>query len=71
MASKKTMLPRDPRTGRFVLGRAAFEKISAVEGIKPTEEAKSRAAEFDRNGLSAEGRRRAIISAHRPKGCAR
>lgn len=51
----------------FILGRDAFEKISAVEGITPTAEARRRTAEFERKGLSPEERIRAIIDAHRPK----
>lgn len=52
---------------RFAIGRTAFEKISAVEGIVPTAEADARAIEFDRKALSARARRHAIIEAHRPK----
>ena len=47
------------------IGRQAFAAISAVEGIRLTPEMKQRAAEFDRKGMSAEERRRAIIRAHR------
>jgi hypothetical protein len=60
------------RDGRFresyVIGRAPFTKISAVEGIAPTTEAKKRTMEFDRKGLSPEERRLAIIRAYQPKG---
>lgn len=56
------------RSGSFTIGRAAFEKISAVEGIRPTKASQTRAVEGDRRGLTAEQRRREIISAHRPKG---
>ena len=59
--------PGQPRDGGFTLGRDAFARISAVEGIELTPEAQARAAEFDRRGLSGEERRRAIIKAHRPK----
>jgi hypothetical protein len=48
-----------------VIGRARFAKISAVEGIALTDEMKRRAAEFDRRGMPADERRRAIIDAHR------
>jgi hypothetical protein len=48
----------------FVVGRAKFAKISAVEGIKLTPSMNKRAAEFDRAGLSPEERRLAIIRAH-------
>jgi hypothetical protein len=50
--------------GGFVIGRAKFAKISAVEGIKLSSSMKKRAAEFDRAGLSPEERRKAIIRAH-------
>jgi hypothetical protein len=55
----------DGRT-RFTIGQEAFLKISAVEGIVPTPEALRRTSEFDRLGLTAEERRRAIIATHRP-----
>lgn len=47
-----------------VIGRAGFEKISAVEGIRPTPAAKARSREFEHKGLSPEERRRAIIEAY-------
>lgn len=56
----------DGRQRGFVVGREAFEIISAVEGIRPSVASQVRTAEFDRRGLSAEERRRAIIEAHRP-----
>lgn len=56
----------DGRRPGFVVGREAFETISAVEGIRPSAASQARAAEFDRRGRSAEERRRAIIEAHRP-----
>jgi hypothetical protein len=65
MAPSSKHAKRDSKTGRFVLGRSRFEKISAVEGIKLTPTMKKRLDEFDRRGLSAEERRRAIIGAHR------
>lgn len=51
----------------FTIGRSSFGKISAVEGIKPTNDALARAREFDRNGLSSAERRGAIIAAYRTK----
>ena len=51
----------------FTIGRDNFERISAVEGIRPTKEGRARTAEFDRKGLSPEDRIRAIIEAYRPK----
>jgi len=47
------------------IGRERFAKISAVEGIALTPAMKRRVEQFDRRGLSAAQRRRAIIAAHR------
>jgi hypothetical protein len=63
MSSKKNT--RSSVTQGFVIGRARFEKISAIEGVKITSGMKKREAEFDKKGLSAEHRRRSIIDAHR------
>jgi hypothetical protein len=49
----------------MTIGRERFAKISAVEGITLTPAMKRRVAQFDRQGLSATQRRRAIIAAHR------
>jgi hypothetical protein len=56
---------RGAKAGQFTLGQDRFAKISAVEGIVLTRQMRSRIAEFDRQGLSAEERRRAIIRAYR------
>lgn len=57
---------RDGRVGResFTIGRDTYEKIIAVEGVSPSSDAKRRAREFDRRGLSSEERRSAIIDAY-------
>lgn len=47
------------------IGRKAFAKISAAEGIRLTPEMKRRAGKFDRKGLSPEERIRAIMATHR------
>jgi hypothetical protein len=44
----------------YVLGRRAFAKISAVEGIRITPEMEALFREFDRKGLSADERRETI-----------
>jgi hypothetical protein len=49
----------------MVLGHGWFETISAVEGIKLSARAKTRAVEFDSRGLSNGERRRAIVRAYR------
>lgn len=51
----------------YTVGRENFEKISAVEGMRPTRDATCRAAEFERKGMTSEQRRRAIIEAHSTK----
>lgn len=52
------------KTG-FVIGRANFTKISAIEGIELKPAMKERAAEAARKGLSAEEYREAIVRTHR------
>jgi len=49
----------------FVVGPAAFAKISAVEGVRLTPAMKARAAEAASKGLSAEEYRKLIVRAHR------
>jgi hypothetical protein len=56
---------RKSRKTGFVLGQAAFAKISAVEGIRLKPAMKQRAAEAASAGLSAEEYRETIIRAHR------
>jgi hypothetical protein len=48
-----------------VIGARRFAKISAVEGIMLTGEMRTRVAEFDRKGMSAEERRRSIMRIYR------
>jgi hypothetical protein len=50
----------------FALGRDSFARISAVEGIALTPEMPATLDGFDRDGLSAEERRRAIKSRFAP-----
>jgi hypothetical protein len=49
----------------FVVGRASFEKICSVEGIRLTKAAKKRAAEAEAKGLSGDEYRRMVVLAHR------
>ena len=61
--------PRRPRLshpGGFTLGRDRFAQISAVEGIALTPEMRAALDRFDREGSSAEERRRAILSRFAP-----
>lgn len=46
----------------FTLGRQAFAKISAVEGIRMSRAMDAEFREFDRKGLSPEERRKAIAA---------
>lgn len=61
----RTARPRQA-TG-FVLGRERFAQISAVEGIALTEEMRATLDSFDRQGLSPEERRRAILRYFTPR----
>jgi hypothetical protein len=65
MALNKT--PSNSKRGGFVLGRARFEKISAVEGIKKSAESRRMFEEFDRQGLTPEQRRKAIFEKYARK----
>jgi hypothetical protein len=44
----------------FILGRADFEKISAVEGVRVPKEMKVQFRRFDREGASGAERRRVL-----------
>ena len=61
--------PKQPgtkvRKKGFVIDRASFGKISAVEGIRLTPVMKKRAADAEREGLSAEEHRQTIMRSHR------
>jgi hypothetical protein len=65
MAKHGKTIGRDAKTGRFVVGRAGFEKISAVEGITPTKGMKVRASEARRQGMTAEEYRSSIVRNYR------
>jgi hypothetical protein len=49
----------------FTVGRANFDKISAVEGIRLKPAMKKRASEASSKGLSAEEYRRLIVRSYR------
>jgi hypothetical protein len=51
--------------GGFIIGRASFTKISAVEGIRLKPAMKKRATEAAAKGLSAEEYRRTIVRSYR------
>lgn len=64
MAATKT--PTKP-AGAFVIGRARFAKISAVEGIKKPADSRRMFEDFDRKGLTPEQRRKAIFEKYAKK----
>lgn len=56
--AKTLSTPR--KTGTHTIGRSGFAKISAVEGIRLTSDMEEMFRDFDRQGLSASERRKAI-----------
>ena len=64
MPKQKQSSGKSGKTG-FVIGRAGFAKISAVEGIRLKPAMDKRADEAASKGLSAEEYRKAIIRSHR------
>lgn len=46
----------------FTLGRQNFAKISEVEGLRMSRTMEAEFREFDRKGLTPEGRRKAIAA---------
>jgi hypothetical protein len=65
MAKREKSVGQRTKSSRFVIGDAAFAKISAVEGISLTDAMKKRADDKRSKGLTAEEHRRAIIRSHR------
>ncbi len=57
---RRKQKPEQRKVEAFTLGRMAFGKISAVEGIRTTDAMEEEFREYDRKGLSAEERRRII-----------
>ena len=53
---------------RFVLGRARFAKISAIEGIHLTPEMQRDLRHYDKLGLSADERRKRIARKYGKRG---
>jgi hypothetical protein len=49
-------------SGKFVIGRSRFAKISAVEGLRITAAMETEFRDFDRRGLSAQERRKIIAN---------
>lgn len=55
--------PKGAKTG-LVLGLSAFAKISAVEGVRLKDSSAKMFADFEKDGLSPEERRKAILAKH-------
>ena len=64
MPKQKRSTAKSVKVG-FVIGRASFAKISAVEGIRLKPAMKKRATEAATQGLSAEEYRRTIVRSYR------
>ncbi|MEN8195246.1 MAG: hypothetical protein ABFS30_01880 [Pseudomonadota bacterium] len=60
--SKVTSKMDNGATNGYTIGRHAFAKISEVEDIRLTAEMDEDFREFERQGLSAEQRRKALAS---------
>jgi hypothetical protein len=58
--------PAKPASVGFILGRERFARISAVEGIALTPAMRADLERFDREGLTAAERRRAILARFAP-----
>ena len=65
MAKRRKSVTKGGKVGGFVVGRAHFAKISAVEGIELTAVMEKRASEASQKGLTADEYRRAIVRSHR------
>jgi hypothetical protein len=65
MAKEDKPIAKTVKTGRFVIGRDGFGKISAVEGIEMTTAMKERASNARAKGLTVEEYRRTIIGNYR------
>lgn len=55
------------RATGYTLGRTSFAKISAVEGIHTSRRTDEDFQDFDRRGLSADERRRELVSKYGSK----
>jgi hypothetical protein len=64
MPKQKRSTGKTAKSG-FIIGRASFTKISAVEGIRLKPAMKKRATDAAVKGLSAEEYRRTIVRSYR------
>ena len=58
--SKSNTIGRNVKTGRFVLGRESFGKISAVEGLVMPKSMRGEFRALDRQNASASKRRETL-----------
>ncbi len=65
VAKQKKPVAKGSKVSGFVVGRARFAKISAVEGIELTDVTEKRASDADRKGVTAEEYRRRIVRSWR------
>jgi hypothetical protein len=65
MAKQRKTAAKGTKAGGFVVGRAGFAKISAVEGIQLTQVMEKRASKARQKGLTAEEYRRTIVRSYR------
>jgi hypothetical protein len=65
MAKQRKPATKGAKVSGFVVGRARFTKINAVEGIKLTQVVEKRASEAGQKGLTAEEYRRTIERSYR------
>ena len=65
MSKQRKSAGNDEKTGRFIVGRERFAKISAVEGIELTDAMKKRADDRRVKRLTADEYRQSIIRSHR------
>ncbi len=63
--SKKSRPAKGREPGHFAIGKDAFVKISAVEGIRMTSAMKKRASNARAKNLSAEEYRQTIVRSYR------
>jgi hypothetical protein len=59
--AKQGSIRRDAGTGQFVIGRTAFSRISAVEGIRMPREMKADFDALDASGAPADQRRAVLV----------
>ena len=64
---KSLQRPQNKAAKPLTLGLAGFANISAIEGVRLSSESRRMFEEFDRRGLTAEQRRRAIAEKHAKK----